>query len=102
MSPARPIFSGEITGKTITGKILFTFSTDPIIISDDKLIEEKFGLPLKEKQKCPACGIKGNITTLIAHLNNRKGETNNYFDLKNGAHDWSFKQIGMWLKELGY
>lgn len=86
-----------------------TFSTDIIgfsptfnIPSEDKKVAKKFGLPLFEKLNCPACGVEGEMMHIIAHLNNKEGETNNWFDHDHGTHNWTFKQIGEWLKELGY
>ena len=72
------------------------------LMEEDILISEKFGLPLKKQVKCPACGIDGILIQVISHLNNKTGQTHNVFDIEHGTHDWSFKQIGHWLKELGY
>ena len=68
----------------------------------DIKISDKFGLPFEKKLNCPVCGVEGILINILAHLNNKVGETMNGFDLIHGAHDWSFKQIGLWLKELGY
>lgn len=68
----------------------------------DKRVTEKFGLPLSSFTKCPQCGVEGKMSQIIAHLNNIKEETINHFDKINGCHGWTFKQIGEWLRDLGY
>jgi len=85
--------SGDIS---ITGDIFYFGSPN------DRAITKKFGLPLEEKRECPVCGEEGSIANIIAHLNNKVGKTMNIFDLKHGTHNWTFKQIGLWLKEIGY
>ena len=59
-------------------------------------------MPLNYIVKCPACNVNGEIINIIVHLNNVERKTSNYFDKINGTHGWTFKQIGLWLKELGY
>lgn len=95
-------FDGKITGGLIytpPSKLSFT-SMFPL--SNDKDVIDKFGLPLNDNIQCPACNKEANMVVIIAHLNNVEGQTNNNFDRENGVHGWTFKQIGQWLKELGY
>lgn len=113
-SPAEPTFLYDF--KYTVGKSEMTSFTDDSIELDestfpagfialmdtDRRISKKFGLPLKKQVKCPECGIDGALIQVISHLNNKTGQTNNPFDIAHGTHDWSFKRIGHWLKELGY
>lgn len=67
---------------------------------DDAVIEERFGLPVNKKIICPACDEYQSMAGTIAHLNNNKSE-NSFYDT-HPNHGWTFKEIGMWLREIGY
>ncbi len=56
-------------------------------------IMEKFGLDHSKSIQCPECKISGAPLTILPHLNNDKDDYN---------HGWTFKQIGKWLKSIGY
>ncbi len=59
-----------------------------------------FNISEDETIKCPSCKASGELFDVICHLNNSSIE--NHFEKENGFHGWNFKQIGHWLKDLGY
>ena len=56
-----------------------------------------YGIDFYEMTQCPACDKVESMSAIIAHLSNEPDTICN-----KGAHDWSFKQIGEWLKTLGH
>lgn len=74
---------------------------NPIDIFDcDALICDTYNLQREGEIECPECGVTGNFLIILTHLNNDFNA--NLFEEDNGHHSFTFKQIGKWLKKIGY
>jgi len=93
----KPMYTDQETGKQFT-----------VPSPNEKDILKMFnfyGIDLEKTYKCPVCDLKGNMRTLLPHLNNDQGV--NVFIVEGyterfGSHGWNFKQIGEWMAKEGY